>query len=778
MHTHKTIMKLNVLLVEDEPADRMMISKAVMNSGFEADIKFAENVEDALTMTSICAFDCILLDYYFSNTANGFEFIKSYRARGGDAPIIMVTSYNEPALVVESMKMGVADYIAKKDISPETLAKSFNYILRLREAEAQRNLAEKALLESELRLKTIVERSPVIVFTIDASGYFKMFKGRGVDVLTIKSDQIIGQNIHDIWEHLPITIDSYIAAVKGEAFNCRTEVNNHYFEINYIPVINHQQKITSIMGVAIDITDFKRNEEELLNTIEVTEAESKIKEQFLANMSHEIRTPIHGIISLLNFLQNTEVNREQANYLQLISKSANNLLSIVNDILDLSKIEAGKMTIEEIPFDIRETVNSCIGTLSVKAQEKNLIVNLSIAECIPQWLSGDPVRLVQILNNIVGNAIKFTEKGAVTIIINEVISTEENCVLQIRVKDSGIGIPVSKLPYIFESFTQAGSDITRKYGGTGLGLTIVRKLIGQQNGTIKVDSALNEGTTFTISIPYIKAQPANKTIMNSNTILQNMKHLHILVAEDNDINRFIIEKMIADTGAKMTFATSGEETVRAVSKENFDVVLMDIEMPGMNGYQATDIIRNELKKTDLPIIAMTGHAMPGEKEKCIESGMNDYLSKPFQSNDLSALITKWTTKKEEENNTMNAMPSSMQNTSCINLDFLREISDGNEAFYKEFIQLFLNSAPQSITEMQKSHDECNWENLRQVSHKIKPSFNYIGLKELNLAAAKIEDYSKKQENLDQIPLLIEKIRSTCEIAFKELQMEIQAGLSA
>jgi PAS domain S-box-containing protein len=780
MHTNKTItLKLNILLVEDEQADRMMISKAVNDSGFDADIKFSENVEDALTMTSIYSFDCILLDYYFSNTANGFDFIRTYRARGGDAPIIMITSYNEPALVVESMKMGVADYIAKKDISPESIAKSLNYILRLREAEAHRILAEKALLESELRLKTIVERSPVIVFTIDANGYFKLFKGKGVSVLSIKPENIIGHNITDIWQHLPITLNDYQSAIKGISFNCQTEVNDHHFEVNYIPVTNPQQKITSMMGVAIDITGFKRNEEQLLNTIEITEAAARIKEQFLANMSHEIRTPIHGIISLIQFLINTQVNDEQKNYLQLISKSADNLLSIVNDILDLSKIEAGKMNIEEIPFDIHETVHSCIATLSIKAREKKLKIYHHIDHSVSQWLCGDPVRLVQILNNLVGNAIKFTEKGEVNVTLTTTVSNEENSVIQIKVKDTGIGIPASKLPHIFDSFTQAGSDISRKYGGTGLGLTIARKLIEQQNGTIETESRINEGTTFTLSIPYKISQPANTKTMNNTTTIHDLHNMHILVAEDNDINRFIIEKMINSSGARMTFVTSGEETIRAVSAEDFDLVLMDIEMPGMNGYQAAEIIRNELKKTDLPIIAMTGHAMPNEKNKCMESGMDDYISKPFQSGDLSAIIAKWSKKHiaapavQEKEDTM-----SMEKTCYTNLDFLREISDGNEAFFKEFIQLFLNSAPQSITDMQKHYDESNWELLRQVSHKIKPSFNYIGLKELNLAAAKIEECAKRQEGLSDVPALIDKIRTICASAFQELESEIKAGLSA
>jgi PAS domain S-box-containing protein len=769
--------RLNILLVEDEQADRMMISKAVHASGFEIAMKYAENIEDALTMTSIHSFDCILLDYYFSGSSNGFDFIRNYRASRGEAPIIMVTSYNEPALVVESMKLGVADYIAKKDISPESIAKSIHYILKLREAENNRMLAEKALLESELRLKTIVERSPVIVFTIDSNGYFKLFKGKGVSVLNIKPENIIGHNISDIWQHLPVTLHDYNAALKGINYTTQVETANHHFEVNYIPVVNHQQKITAMMGVAIDITDYKRNEEALLNTIEITEAASKIKEQFLANMSHEIRTPIHGIIGLNQFLCNTELNEEQSHYAELVQKSASSLLTIINDILDLSKIEAGKMQMEEIPFDLRETVAICIESISCRATEKNLAVNISIDKDVPDFLCGDPVRLSQVLNNLVGNSIKFTETGKVDIYICASSKNEGSCIIEIKVSDTGIGIPQSRLPFIFDSFTQAGSDINRKYGGTGLGLTIVKKLIEQQQGTIAAESEVNCGTVFTVKIPYIISETTTVKTTMKKELINALEGIHILVAEDNDINRFIIEKMLKTSGAQLTFAVNGEDAVRFASTLNCNVVLMDIEMPGMNGYQATEIIRNELKLNSIPIIAMTGHAMDGERNKCISCGMNDYISKPFQTVELTDMIAKWI-KPLVANEPASQKIMTTKTANCTNLDFLREISDGNEAFFKEFIQLFLKTAPQAIIDLQSSHKQENWELLRQAAHKVKPSFNYVGLKELNQAAARIEELARMKSSRDEISQLINKIETVCTQAFKELEIEIQSGLSA
>ncbi len=769
--------KIKVLLVEDVQADRIMIAKAIINAGYNSDLKFAENIDDALTLAFAHNFDCILLDYFYSTSGNGLDFIKTYQARGGQAPIVIITSHNDLNLAVETMKSGASDYISKQDLTGDSIVKSFNYLLRLKAAEESRLAAERALMESEMRMKSIIDRSPVIVFTIDSGGYFRLFKGRGVASINIKQQQIIGRNIQDIGHLIPVRYSDYREALLGKELMHRVEVNNHFFDVNYIPVCDHLGKITSMMGVAIDITDFKRNEVELKNTIEVTETESKIKQQFLANMRHEKRTPIHGILCQSDFILKTTLNTDQRKYLNLIKQSADNLLVIVNDVLDLSKIQADKMSFEEIPFNLLESLQSTIATLLPKAQEKGIDLKLEIGKNVFTELTGDPVRLSQIINNLVGNAIKFTEKGKVLVNVNNKEENENYSLLEFKVIDTGIGIPSQFLPEIFESFTQAGNDVSRKYGGTGLGLAIAKQLVEQQNGTITVQSKINEGTVFTFNIPY-KVNRATKKIneiriprmMNETTT----KKLNILVAEDNDINRFIIKKMIDDWGYNHEFATTGVEVIEKLSKSHFDLILMDVEMPEMNGYQATELIRKEMPATKnlIPIIAMTGHAMNGEKEKCLKAGMNDYISKPFQGDELRKKIidcAELNSKKE-----MPKLNPSFQNEKrYTNLNFLLEISDGNDTFFKEFITLFLNSAPVAINDLETSLMKKDWEMMRQVAHKIKPSFNYVGLTELNKIAARIEDLAKKQSNLDELPSLINTIKNTCEIAYQELKQEIK-----
>jgi PAS domain S-box-containing protein len=650
--------------------------------------------------------------------------------------------------------------------------------------------AEAALLESEFKLKNIIAKSPIILFNIDKTGKITLFRGKAAFNLSIKPEAVIDRNLSEFTNELPIRREDFNKACTTNETNYKTAVNGHHFDVNYIPIRNEDKQINGMMGVAIDITSFIKNEEELMNTIEVKEGSAKIKEQFLANMSHEIRTPIHGIISLTQFVLNTSISEEQKKYLDLIRKSADTLLVIVNDILDLSKIDSGKLVFEETPFSIKDTLQTAVASFIPKTTEKNIELKTEVSKNLPDTLAGDPVRLTQIINNLLGNAVKFTDKGSVRIVVNTLEQNSTHIVLEFRISDTGIGIPAHKIDSIFESFTQAGDDITRKYGGTGLGLTITKQLIERQNGTIHVESIANEGTTFIFHIPYkICIENNQEIVKEKKNIIHLPSELKVLIAEDHDINRFIIEKMFKEWGLTPTFAITGVEAVKAAKEQIFDVILMDIEMPDMNGYRATEIIRAELPypNNTVPIIAMTGHAMAGEKEKCIGIGMNDYLSKPFKPEDLKQRIADLTGKSVINNTpdeqaqsavtaakeTAPIAETSVGSRPLINLDFLKEISENNDQFFVEFIQMFLQNTPASISEIENAISNQNWEAIRQAAHKMKPSFNYVGLKELSGISAKIEDLAKRNEDMEMIKTNIEQIKKVCEIAYTELEQEIK-----
>jgi CheY-like chemotaxis protein len=363
-----------------------------------------------------------------------------------------------------------------------------------------------------------------------------------------------------------------------------------------------------------------------------------VKEQFLANMSHEIRTPMNAIMGMSGILRRNTHLPEQEKYLNAVSQSSENLLVILNDILDLSKLEAGKVDLERVPFDPRQVIGNVREILRFKAEEKGIALEVGISDDVPHSLLGDPTRLNQIVLNLAGNAIKFTERGSVMISAG----WDRGDALSIAVTDTGIGIPKDRLDKIFEEFTQAYSDTSRKYGGTGLGLTISKRLAEMQGGGITVESAIGEGSTFTVRIPYAVA-PSDTTsaapVRRAPTA--EPRDLRILLAEDNEFNAMVAQDELADAipGVRVDVAVNGRIAVEMVQANDFDVILMDVQMPEMNGYDATRAIR-ALKgdKSRIPIVAMTANVMKEEVERCKEAGMNGYVPKPFKREELMGAI--------------------------------------------------------------------------------------------------------------------------------------------
>lgn len=785
---------IKILIVENNPQDVLLLQTIIKQTEVNSEIRVSESIEEAIQLTNSESFDCIFLDYFFPGK-NGSDFLRYYSGSGKSGSVIMFTSQDDIHMAVECMKLGASDFLTKSQVTPASVSKSLRYVNRLKEAREANAKTEAALLESEFRLKNIIARSPILLFNIERDGTISMLKGKAASQLKVKPESVVGTNIRLHEGKLPVRTTDFEKACREIETHFSTEVNGRHFDLNYIPIRNEKKEITGMMGVAIDITSFKKNEEELINTIEIKEAASKIKEQFLANMSHEIRTPIHGIISLVQFVLNSQIDTEQRKNLELIKKSADTLLVIVNDILDLSKIDSGKMEFEEVPFPIRDTIQTTLAAFIPKSIEKNIELKTSIADNLPENLIGDPVRLTQILNNLLGNAIKFTDQGHVSIAASVKEKNEKFTVIQIEITDTGIGIPSHKIDTVFESFTQAGSDITRKFGGTGLGLTITKQLVEMMNGSIYAISEIDKGSTFNFCIPFQNCEKETKEKeTKESTSAELPKGTRILVAEDHDINRFIIEKMLSGWDASIDFAVTGAEAVEKAKSQSYDIILMDIEMPDMNGYSATEIIRNQLSAPacHIPIIAMTGHAMLGEKEKCLSIGMNDYLSKPFKPEMLKEIIIEYTVgakskptvngtteKNTEKKGSKHAKTSGSKKTRSeiptepiINLSFLRNISDNNEEFFSEFIELFLKNTPESIKDMQSAINTGDWEKLRQAAHKVKPSFNYVGLKDLNMLAAKIEDNAKQRKDMEMNREMLNQIREKCTQAYKELQQEL------
>ncbi len=397
--------------------------------------------------------------------------------------------------------------------------------------------------------------------------------------------------------------------------------------------------VLGVVVVARDITDQKKFENELIEAKKYAEAatikaeeSTKLKESFLANMSHEIRTPMNAIIGFSDILCKKEMGEEEKEYVTIIKSAGENLLIIINDILDISKIEAGMMAFEKDNFSIKETFKSLNVMLMGKAKEKNLELSFRCDTDVPSVLLGDHTRFTQIIINLVGNAIKFTQKGSVHVHA-KVLKNENGITLMgFSITDTGIGIAQDKLENIFERFRQAESHTTRKYGGSGLGLSIAKQLVELQGGTLSVTSELKIGSVFSFCIPYAKSTQTHITtaMITKKYNMEDMSKLNILLVEDNLLNVKLILSLFSENRLKLQVAENGSVCIEKLKENVFDIILMDMEMPVMNGYEATTIIRQELKNS-IPIIAMTAHAMAGERERCLSLGMNDYISKPINA---------------------------------------------------------------------------------------------------------------------------------------------------
>lgn len=390
---------------------------------------------------------------------------------------------------------------------------------------------------------------------------------------------------------------------------------------------------------------------ELLKAKEIAEQSTQAKSMFLSNMSHEIRTPLNGIIGITEIMLRETGEQHIREMLNTVKYSADNLLGIINDILDFSKIEAGKVTFENIPFNLRQLLERLKEIMSFKAQEKKLDLNMTTDPNIPEMILGDKVKLNQILTNLLGNALKFTEKGFINLSV-KILSTDKNNInLQFSVADSGIGIPANRIGSIFESFTQSSQTITRRFGGTGLGLTITKKLVELQGGEISVESKEGEGTVFRFMLSFgtTKAAGDNQKEASFKTF-KKLDGLKILVVEDNVINQFVAVSVLKNWGVETAVCNNGEEAITKLSVEKYNLILLDLHMPVMDGYETCKIIRDPSSSVldhQVPIIALSADAFIDNKNKVLEAGMDDFATKPINQLNLYEKILKYTKNNAE-----------------------------------------------------------------------------------------------------------------------------------
>ena len=632
-----------------------------------------------------------------------------------------------------------------------------------------RNAALKQLEISERRHRAFFENSQSLMCTHDLEGNFLSINPSGVEMMGYTFGEVLIRSLHDIVvPHYRDDIDAYLqeihkkGSLKGLMQILDKEGEKRTWMYNNV-LSEFADGRKYVIGNAVDLTSRIHMETELLKAKENAERNARAKDIFLANMSHEIRTPMNAIMGFANLLKYTSLTEEQEEYAYSIGTASENLLGIINDILDLSKIESGHLTIEEIEFSLTELIKNVKSVQQQKATEKGLRLDVFVGDSVPDCMLGDPTRLTQILLNLVSNALKFTEKGSVRVLIELKEESLSGYEIQFSVSDTGIGIPEDKLSTIFERFTQADADTTRKYGGTGLGLSISKLLIELQKGSISVESRLNEGSTFYFTLPFKKSlKQAIKPIAAKPAQPLSTKRFKVLLVEDNVLNQRLATRVLENLGFEPDLAENGRIATEKVAQNAYNVILMDLQMPEMDGYQATQFIRNELK-SKVPIIAMTAHSLVGERDKCLTLGMDDYIPKPFSPTDLFNKITSLATAAEASQ-----PPEETPGSSYIDLTYLQEISDHNQEFEAEMIELFIRQAPAELDIMAKAIREANYAVISEVAHKLKSSYSMLGIQDDRLVQ-RLEYQGAKEMPLDEIWANYEKLALITEAAIKELR---------
>ena len=482
----------------------------------------------------------------------------------------------------------------------------------------------------------------------------------------------------------------------------------------------------------------RQRTEDLEQAMRAALESSQAKSEFLANMSHELRTPMNGLLGMLDVVLDSTLEDEQKEQLEIAQRSAYSLLALLNDILDLSKIEAGKMMIEKIPYNVRTVLDDCVKSFQARASQKGIALHFEMDPVAPGPVLGDPLRVRQIAANLLSNAVKFTDRGRVRLCLSAAPAAE-GWEMNIEVSDTGAGIETDKLTTIFEKFTQADGSITRKYGGTGLGLAILKKLVEMQGGRVSVESKVGHGSKFTVTLPYQPVEPETRPQTSDQPAVKLSARVpataRLLLVEDNVVNQKVVMAILRKKGYAIDLANDGREALVKLeaATQPYDVVLMDIQMPVMDGLETTREIRKNPRWDRLPVVAMTAHAMNGDKERCFQAGMDSYVSKPIQPAHLISVIEKHLTEQDSSNRLTPAN------------DIERGLTDrlmrDEAGLTLDLLQVFLQLAPERLERLEDAASQEDAGTLATEARKIAAAAELLNSRQLIACAHRIEEAS-------------------------------------
>ncbi|HTB07375.1 MAG TPA: ATP-binding protein [Bacteroidia bacterium] len=655
------------------------------------------------------------------------------------------------------------------------------------------SIAHSTILASQYA-RSLIEASLDPLFTISPGGKITDMNNASINIIELSREKLIGTDFFKYFTEPDKARKGYqeVFAKGFVADYPLTMIDGKFTDVLFNGSVYKDENghVVGAVVVARDITDQKRIATELTvakvaaelataiaeeakgkaeNATRIAEDAVKSKQQFLSNMSHEIRTPMNAIIGFTKVVLKTELTAKQKEYLMAIKMSGDALIVLINDILDLAKVDAGKMTFEQTPFKMALSISAMLHLFETKIQEKNLILVKEYDSKIPEVLVGDPVRLHQIILNLVSNAVKFTTKGKITVSVKLLNEDEDKVTIKFAVTDTGIGIPTNKIGKIFENFQQASSGTSRLYGGTGLGLAIVKQLVEPQGGTIKVESKINEGSTFSFILDFQKTKEKAEAETDILEVDPEIRNIKVLVVEDIALNQLLMKTLLDDFGFERDIAGNGKVAIEKLKAKTYDIILMDLQMPEMNGFETTEYIRNTLN-SKIPIIALTADVTTVDLAKCKVVGMNDYIAKPVDERLLYSKIVGLVKKPPHIKAT--EVVDDHKKVKCIDLAYLIHRTKSNPKLMMEMISLYLEQTPPLILAMKQSLRDKDWHALYSAAHKMIPSFLIMGISsDFENMAKKVQEYASTQKQTDGIPDLVMQLENVCEQACKELQIE-------
>ncbi len=758
-----------ILLIEDEKADAVLIESKLRESGLRPyQLERASSLEEGLeVLADSTEINVVLLDLYLSDSGGLHTFAKVQR-QFPHLPIIVMTGLMDSRMGIQAVEMGAQNFLEKNHLTPHLLDSSIRFAI--------------ARMKKFRRLDHALSTARIANWELDPTTQEMKWSSFIYDLLKIDEKENPIHTLHDFmsWVH-PDDIqllEDKLMGVIGTGIS--VEIDLRMIAVDHIPVfvcfqadveINAFESTNVLVGMIQDMTARKRMEA-LKAEKEVADRSAKLRQDFLARTSHEIRTPLNPILLLTKLLLDSEVNDQQREYLEAIRAAGRTLLAVVNDILDLSKIEAGKIEFVEEPFSLHQVMCQIEDMMETSATEKGLKFLMTLDRGLPEMVLGDSVRLSQILLNLLSNAIKFTPEGQVSVTVKEEARGGDKVDVRFTVSDTGIGIPEDKLKSIFESFQQIRSDLVRRQGGTGLGLTIVKKLVSLQGGEVEVESRPNEGSSFTFTLPFgltARSQSLAPTEISKSELVG----VRILMAEDDPLNQLVAKKLLSDWGVVLEIANHGEEAIEKMQQREFDLILMDVQMPIMDGLEATRRIRQKFSapQSEIPIIALTANAFTGTDDECLQAGMNDYVSKPIEIANLYNKIVRYSRHRSlDEVPTDLLSPShapvalstapidfDMAKITKIDLSYLQEVSNGDTDIVRMAIDKYLETTPGLVENLQIQLRALDYVQLSKAAHKLKSSLYFMGLNDLHQLALRVETSCKTEQNMDQLPIWVSEI---------------------